>query len=86
MRVVVRQQGNADFAQWNDPGGPLQAWFLPGADSGPAGARCDLHDGFIHPEFPDGPRDRVQPSGVPVDPYSQTYVPSRAACQAITGT
>jgi hypothetical protein len=86
MRVVVRQQGDVDFAQWNDPGGLLQAWFLPGPDSGPAGARCDVYDGFIHPEFPGGPPDRVHPSGAPVDPYSQAYVPSRAACQAISRT
>jgi hypothetical protein len=86
MRVVVRQQGDADFTQWNDPGGPLQAWFLPGADSGPAGARCDVHDGFIHPEFPGSPTDRVRPSGAPIDPYSQIYRPSPAVCEAITRT
>src|SRR5215469_4274589 len=86
MRIVMRQQGNVDFAQWNDPGGPLQAWWLPGSSSGPAGARCDVHDGFIHPEFSGGPPDHVLPSGIPIDPYSQSYSPSRADCVAVTRT
>jgi hypothetical protein len=86
MRIVMRQQGDVDFAQWNDPGGPLQAWWLPGSSSGPAGARCDVHDGFIHPEFPGGSPDRVHPSGIPVDPYSQSYSPSSTNCVAVTRT
>lgn len=85
MRVVQRQQGDVDFAQWSG-NGPLQPWYLPGPDSGPAGARCDVNDGFIHPEFPGGLPDKVPPSGPPVDPYSQSQSPSRAACAATTGT
>lgn len=86
MRVVERQQGDVDFARWSGNGGPLQPWYLAGPDSGPAGARCDVHDGFIHPEFPGGPPDKVRPSGPPIDPYSQSDSPSRAVCEATTGT
>lgn len=49
MRIVVRTEGNADFAQWDDPAGPLQVWWFPGPGSGAAGSRCDVHDGFVHP-------------------------------------
>jgi hypothetical protein len=86
MRIVMQQGGDVDFAQWNDPGGPLQAWWLPGGAGGAAGARCDVHDGFIHPGFPGSSPDRVHPSGIPVNPYDQKNPPSRAACEAITGT
>jgi hypothetical protein len=86
MRIVLQQSGDADFAQWNDPGGPLQAWWLPAGAGGAAGARCDVHDGYIHPEFPGSSPDRVHPSGIPVNPYDQKNPPSRAACEAITGT
>lgn len=86
MRIVQRQQGDVDFARWSGNGGPLQPWYLPGPDSGPAEARCDVQDGFIHPEFPGGPPDKVRPSGPPIDPYSQSDSPSRAACAATTGT
>jgi hypothetical protein len=86
MRIVVRTEGNADFAQWDDPGGPLQVWWLPGRASGAAGSRCDVHDGFVHPQFPLSAPDRVHPSGTPVDPYDLNGPASRTTCQAVTRT
>jgi hypothetical protein len=76
IRVVERAVVNVDFAPWNDPGGPLEAWWQPTGAGGPAGALCDVRDGFTHPDFPGtmaaGPR--------PVGPES------RGACRATTGT
>lgn len=86
MRIVIHAIGNADFAQWNDPGGPLQIWWFPSGNGGVAGARCDAHDGFIHPDFPASPPDAVQPKGAPVDPYSLTPEPFNVPCRAVTRT
>jgi len=86
MRIVVRTEGNADFAQWDDPGGPLQVWWAPGQASGAAGSRCDIHDGFVHPQFPLSAPDRVHPSGTPVDPYDLNARPSGTVCRAVTRT
>jgi len=86
MRLVVRNRGEFDFAAWNDHGGSLQPWLMPDTRSYFAGARCDIRDGFIHPEFPANQPDRVQPSGAPVDAYSQSELPSGNACFATTGT
>jgi len=84
MRVVQQAVANVDFAQWDDPGGQLEPWWLNG-DGGPAGARCDSPDGFIHPFFPGSAADRVGPSGTPVDPYILNPA-SKVACQAVTRT
>jgi hypothetical protein len=85
MRLVARDVVNVDFASWNDPGGPLEPyWILIGG--GVSGARCDVNDGFVHPEFPGGPPDKVKPTGAPVNPYSQGALPAHVECQATTGT
>jgi hypothetical protein len=68
MRVVQQQFGYVDFAQWDDPGGALEP--LVSLGSGTAGVQCDARDGYIHPDFPQGPPDSVQASGAPEDPYS----------------
>jgi hypothetical protein len=52
-----------------------------------AGARCDVNVGFVHPEFPSGPPDKVKPTGTPINPYDQNPPPNRSiSCQATTGT
>jgi hypothetical protein len=85
-RLVARDYGNVQFAAFNDPGGPLEPWWnLSGG--GVAGARCDVNDGFVHPQFPGGPPDKVHPTGAPVNPYDQaTAPPGTPGCRATTGT
>jgi hypothetical protein len=86
MRIVVRSVVDDDFAAYDDPGGPLEPWWLL-EGGGTAGARCDVHDGFVHPEFHGGPPDKVKPTGAPVNPYDQNTPPAKnVACQATTGT
>lgn len=86
MRVVDRNYGTVDFAAWDDPGGPLEPWLTLWNGGGPAGGRCDVSDGFVHPAFPAGPPDKVRPSGRPFDPYSQASKPAGTGCRATTGT
>ena len=85
MRIVVRSVVDDDFADYDDPDGPLQPWWLL-EGGGTAGARCDVADGFVHPQFPSGPADKVRPSGAPINPYDQNTPPADQACQATTGT
>ena len=86
MRIVVHGIVNVDFARWDDPqGGPLEAWWSVAAWE-VAGGRCDVNDGFIHPQFPHGAPDKVQPSGALVHPYSLTTPPKQRGCGATTGT
>jgi hypothetical protein len=84
MRVVGELTGMVQFGDWDNN----QVWLpvMLTSDS-QAGVRCDINDGYIHPEFPNGSPDRVQPSGTPVDPYSmQDNSANGNACQATTGT
>ncbi len=86
MRIVQHAVVTVDFAQWNDPGGPLEAWIYD-VQGGAAGARCDVNDGFVHPAFPGGPAEHVKVTGTPVNPYDQTVLAhSHGGCQATTGT
>jgi hypothetical protein len=68
MRIVQQRYGYVDFAQWDDPGGPLEPWLI--VQGGPAGGQCGERDGYIHPQYPNGPPPSVQPSGSPENPYS----------------
>jgi len=68
LRIVVQESGSVDFTQWDDPGGPLEPWYNSGGST--AGDLCGTRDGYIHPDFPQGPPPSVQPSGKPVNPYS----------------
>src|SRR5262249_4846398 len=85
-RVVARVVADVYYAQWDDPGGRLEPW-IGRTDNSWAGSRCDIADGFVHPEFPNGRPDRVRPSGAPIDPDNQA-VPAgnRPTCQAVTRT
>jgi hypothetical protein len=84
LRIVQHEWGDVDFAQWNDPGGPLEPWFS--ASGAAAGGLCGERDGYIHPDYPHGPPPSVQPSGPPRDPYSLATPSATAGCQQTTGT
>lgn len=84
-RVVVHVRGNVDFARWSSAAGPLQPWWRS-VGSAIAGARCDMPDGLVHPEFPGGPPDPVSPSGSPVNPYQLDLPATPGKCFATTGT
>ena len=86
MRLVGRDVVDVQFAPYTGPGGPLEPWWKP-KGGGVAGARCDVADGFVHPQFPNGPPDKVKPTGAPINPYNQSAPPaSNGKCQATTGT
>jgi hypothetical protein len=86
MRIVVRYVATVDFAHWDDAAtGPLQPW-IASQDGGVAGIRCGINDGFVHPYYPGGPRDSVQPSGAPYDPYNLRQPWPSASCAPTTGT
>jgi hypothetical protein len=66
MRVDAHQYGSVEFAPWDDPGGPLEAWYL--AVDGSAGGQCGINDGYIHPDYPIG--RTAGPPGPKINPYS----------------
>ncbi len=86
MRVIDHQYGNVNFAQWDDPGGPLEP-----ADQtiiGNAGIMCGTADGYIHPAYPSLRSAGATESGPAVNPYSSaTSVPGGGAvCGRTSGT
>ena len=87
MRIVERQDVDVDFGTYTDPGGALQPWWGTSGNS-EAGARCNVNDGFVHPQFRSGPADKVTPKGAPVNPYDQNApAPTgQLPCQPTTGT
>lgn len=85
MRIVSQDVVNVQFGTFTDPGGPLQAWWQA-AGSAEAGVRCDVHDGFVHPDFPGAPPDRARPKGPAINPYGLNSSASHAGCQNVTGT
>jgi hypothetical protein len=82
MRIVTHIDGPVQFGDWADADSPFEPWWEPGIWV--AGARCSSRDGFVHPDYPTGPADSVQPSGRPVDPYSLKEKPN--GCTLTTGT
>jgi hypothetical protein len=86
MRVVDQEYGNVDFATWDDPGGQLEPWTQISGST--AGVQCGTTDGYIHPDYSNGPPSGVQPSGSPVNPYSTAPPPSSDTyrCRNTTGT
>jgi hypothetical protein len=85
MRIVGQVSGYLEFNNWQDPGGPIQPWDVTAYPS-EAGARCGMTDGYDHPDYPGGPRLKVQPTGAPIDPYSMNNPPATGVCQKTTGT
>jgi hypothetical protein len=84
MRVDARQFGSFDFAQWDDPGGPLEAWDQD--VDGSAGGQCGIPDGYIRPDYPS---DRQPaPSGPVINPYGPlaTASPGSPACGGSAAT
>jgi hypothetical protein len=83
-RIVQQRYGSVDFAQW-DPGAPFEPWISVGTNS--AGVLCGTRDGYLHPDYPQGPPASVQPSGPARDPYSlATTSPAPGSCEAVTRT
>jgi hypothetical protein len=87
MRIVVQDYDTWDFAQWDDPGGPLEPWAVQAGGS-TAGGQCGMTDGYVHPAYPNGARSGVQPSGAAVNPYSTAPPPTSSTyvCHPTTGT
>jgi hypothetical protein len=85
MRVVGQVSGVIEFNTFSDPGGALLPWVTSAYPS-EAGKRCDVHDGFIHPEYTVDAPDKVKPSGTPIDPYSLKIPKFNGACAMTTGT
>jgi hypothetical protein len=87
MRIVVQNDNTVDFAQWDDPGGPLEPWMESSAGS-TAGEQCGMTDGYVHPAYPNGAQSGVRPSGAPINPYSTAPLPTSSSyvCRATTGT
>jgi hypothetical protein len=85
MRVIDHQYGSVDFAQWDDPGGPLEPWDQ--TIIGNAGIKCGTDDGYIHPAYPSERSSGTQ-SGPAVNPYAPaTSVPGGGAvCGRTSGT
>jgi hypothetical protein len=87
MRIVQQQYGEVDFAQWDDPSGPLEPWIISNG-SGTAGVQCGIRDGYIHPAYAQGPSSGPPASGAPQDPYSlatQSAGPANS-CTPVTRT
>jgi len=83
MRVVGQVTGYVEFNDWQGSGG-LQPWDLTTLSE--SGGRCGATDGYIHPYYPGGPTDSIQPSGAPINPYSMKNLNATGVCQASTGT
>jgi len=85
MRVVDAIYGPVYFGDFAHTGTSLQPWV--DYSDAPAGARCDMSDGYVHPEFPSGSPDSVRPSGAAVDPYSMAdQHASTPGCQRVART
>ena len=85
IRLVSHNYSMVDFSHWDDPGGALEPWLYVWPGDGTAGDRCDVADGFAHPQFGNGPPETIAPSGLPKNPYSLAS-PSGHGCQQTTGT
>ena len=85
MRIVGQVTGYFQFDTLQDPGGALQPWDVSAFPS-EAGIRCASDDGYMHPDYPSGPPDKVRPSGAPIDPYSLNNPANQGVCQSATRT
>lgn len=85
MRIVGQVSGYIEFFNWQNPAGPLQPWIVSAYPS-EAGAQCATTDGFIHPDYPSGPRTSVRPTGPAIDPYSMAIARHVGTCQPVKRT
>lgn len=83
MRIVAHFEGDVTFGDWAGAATSFEPWW----DAGPsvAGARCGTPDGYAHPDYPNGPADKVQPSGPAINPYS-LRPDNGTGCGQTTGT
>jgi hypothetical protein len=82
MRVVQQRYGSIYF-------GPSTAFAIYDFNlaGNVAGVDCGTTDGYIHPDFPQGPPSSVPASGPAVNPYSlATPSAGSSACSPTTGT
>lgn len=84
MRLVAHFDGDVNFGDWAGAETSFEPWWQ--ANPSVAGARCATPDGYMHPDFPSGPPDKVQPSGPVIDPYSLRQDNKTTACGQTTGT
>jgi hypothetical protein len=85
MRVVGAIYGPIYFSDFTRTGTSLQPWVHYFTDR--AGGRCDVTDGYLHPDFANGPPDNPAASGPVINPYSTaTAVPGATRCGLTTGT
>jgi hypothetical protein len=84
-RVVAEVTGYVGFANWQSGSTSFDPWSALGFYV--AGARCDVHDGYVHPAYSTDPADTTPEKGV-VNPYSTASpsAASKAPCSANTGT
>lgn len=82
--IITQLHGSVDFGYWDTALAGLMPWEY--FDAFQAGARCDTSDGYVHPQYTNGPADKVQPSGVPIDPYATGTATPPPGCNRVTGT
>ncbi|WP_433255131.1 hypothetical protein ACQPYK_14135 [Streptosporangium sp. CA-135522] len=85
MRLVVHSAGTLEV--WKE-GGRLRFWVTRWNDGAVTPARCDVHDGFVHPSYPDSESDEVaaKATGAPVDPYSREDDSRQEGCRRASRT
>lgn len=82
-RLVARVSGEVFYYL---RGGDLHAHTRDWSVS-PTPARCDVHDGFIHPAYGDSAPERSPGTGPETDPYDQSHaVPHDGKCHRSAGT
>ena len=79
MRVIDHQYGSVDFAQWDDPGGPLEPWDQ--TIIGNAGIKCGTRDGYIHPAYPSERSSGPPPVGARRQPVLVRHIGARRRCR-----
>ena len=83
-RVITIVGGYVSFGDWQSASTSFAPWTE--LNNSFAGARCDVHDGYVHPAYPSGPADTTPKKGV-VDPYSTQSPPAAtSSCFATNGT
>lgn len=84
MRIITQLHGSVDFGNWEPSASGLVPWERLATFQ--AGAQCGTTDGYVHPQYPNGPQGKVQPSGAPTDPYATSTAAPPPGCNAVTRT